>query len=477
MKLKLAQQGKKRRLFGTDGIRGIANQYPMDGATALRVGQAIGAVLREMPGLDQVVVGKDTRLSGYVIETALTSGICSMGMNVMLVGPLPTPGIAFIANSMRAKGGAMVSASHNPIEYNGIKLFDSAGFKLSDDVELRVEELLFGKELDDMRVPPHLMGKAYRIDDASGRYIQYLKGTFPSELTLEGLKIVIDCANGAGYRVAPMMLRELGAEVISTCVSPNGININKDCGALHPHRMARMVRENKADLGIALDGDADRVIMCDEYGNLVDGDAILAICATHLHERGLLSKATVVGTNMTNLALELLLKERGIKLIRTDVGDRYVMEVMRREGYTLGGETCGHIIFLQHTTCGDGILAALRVLAVMCQERQSLADVAGLFVPFPQLIKNIHVRTRMPFDEIPGFNREIKDLEKELGGKGRYLVRYSGTENIARVMIEAEDEQKVEILVDRLASFIEDKIGMKETPPGEVIEAFPHYPG
>lgn len=449
-----------RKLFGTDGVRGIANQYPMDAVTAVELGSAIAVVLRDVPGLDKVVVGKDTRLSGYVIESALTAGICSMGMNVMLVGPLPTPGIAFIAQSMRAKGGVMVSASHNPIEYNGIKFVDHKGFKLHDTVEARVEALLSSGDFESLRPPPNQMGKAYRVDDASGRYVQYLKSTFPTRLTLDGLRVVIDCANGAGYRVAPLVFSELGAEVVTTGVSPSGLNINSDCGALHPERMVKLVHERGADVGIALDGDADRVIMCDAQGKLVDGDAILAICATHLHRKGNLAKATVVGTHMTNMGLEIALREKGIRLVRTDVGDRYVTEVMRRDGYNLGGETCGHIIFLHHTTCGDGILAALRVLSVMQQQQRPLENVANLFTPFPQVMRNVTVAHKRPFEQIRGFSKELSAIERELGARGRHLIRYSGTENIARIMVEGEDGERIAHLADRLAALLTEEIGL-----------------
>ena len=449
----------ERHLFGTDGVRGIANRPPMDGETAMKLGQAVAAVLRDSPGLDHIVVGKDTRLSGYVIESALVSGICSMGMDVMLVGPLPTPGIAFIAGSMRAKGGVMVSASHNPIEYNGIKFFDEEGFKLPDAVEARIEALMASGTLASLKATPQEMGKAYRIDDASGRYIQYLKGTFPQNLTLLGLKIVIDAANGAGYRIAPAVFRELGADVIPTCTSPNGLNINQNCGALYPERMARLVREHQADLGIALDGDADRVILVDEKGSILDGDVILAICAKHLHAKGNLAKNTVVGTHMSNIGLELALKDMGINFVRTDVGDRYVMEVMRREGYNLGGETSGHIIFLHHQTCGDGILAALRVLSIMCQQKRPLSEVAAIFTPFPQVIKNIPVREKRPFDRIPTVMKEIEQIRQVLNGRGRHLIRYSGTENIVRVMVEGEDFGQIESLATTIASVIARELG------------------
>lgn len=449
-----------RKLFGTDGVRGIANIYPMESRIATQLGQAVGAVFRDVPGLDRIVIGKDTRLSGYVIEAALMSGICSMGVDAMLVGPLPTPGIAFIAHSMRAKAGVMVSASHNPVEYNGIKFFDNKGFKLDDAIELQMEELIFSDKLDAMRVAPEEMGKAYRIDDAGGRYIQYLKDTFPPKLSLEGLSIVVDCANGAGYKVAPIVFRELGAKVITTSDSPNGLNINVDCGALHPERMAKLVRENNANVGIALDGDADRVIMCDENGEIIDGDAILAICAMHLKSKGSLAKDTVVGTKMSNMGLESALADNGIKLIRTDVGDRYVMEVMRREELNLGGETSGHIIFLHHTTSGDGTLAALRVLSIMMQQGRPLSEVRKVFTAFPQVTINVRVREKRPIDELPHVSKEIEKVKQELGNKGRLLVRYSGTENIARVMTEGENKSRISELAAAIASAFEVELGV-----------------
>jgi phosphoglucosamine mutase len=449
----------ERKLFGTDGVRGIANRFPMDAAIATKLGQAVAFVFRETPGLDRIVVGKDTRLSGYVLEAALVAGLCSMGVDAMLTGPLPTPGIAFIAGSMRAKAGVMVSASHNPIEYNGIKFFDSKGFKLPDDLELEMEGLIDAGELDGLRAEPAEMGRAYRVDDAQGRYIQYLKGTFPGELSLEGMRIVLDAANGAGYKVAPAVFRELGAEVIATGVSPNGLNINCGCGALHPERMARLVREHGAHVGVALDGDADRVIMCDEAGTIVDGDGILAICALHLHAKGALAKGTVVGTSMSNMGLEVALAASGIGLLRTDVGDRYVMEAMRREELALGGETSGHIIFLQHTTSGDGTLAALRVLSVMCEQERPLSEVRRVFTAFPQSIVNVRVRERRPFEGLPGVCRSMEEARRELGARGRLLVRYSGTEEIARVMVEAEDGAVASRLAATIADAIRNDIG------------------
>lgn len=451
--------GQERKLFGTDGVRGIANRYPMDSSMATKLGQAIAHVFRDAPGLNRIVVGKDTRLSGYVLESALTSGLCSMGMDAMLVGPLPTPGIAFIAHSMRAKAGVMVSASHNPVEYNGIKFFDNEGFKLPDDLELRMEKLIFEDKLDDLRSPPDELGKAFRIDDAGGRYIQYLKNTFPTNLTLDGLRIVLDCANGAGYKVAPAVFTELGATVISSAVSPDGLNINVDCGALYPERMAKLVKESGADIGIALDGDADRVIMCDENGHVIDGDGILAICALHLNSKGSLSRNTVVGTTMTNMGLEVMLRDKGISLVRTDVGDRYVMEVMRREGYNLGGETSGHVIFLHHQTSGDGTLAALRVLSIMKQKNMPLSEIRKCFEPMPQVMKNVKVRDKLPFSGIESVKKLIAFAEEKLKGRGRVLVRYSGTENIARVMVEGEDSTLIENISTEIAGAIKNEIG------------------
>lgn len=455
-------ENSRRKLFGTDGVRGIANSYPMNSEMALKLGQAIAVAFKDATGLSRIVVGKDTRLSGYVLESALVSGICSMGMDAMMVGPLPSPGIAFIAHSMRARAGVMISASHNPVEYNGIKFFDNAGFKLPDDIEASMEDMIFGDRLDGMRAMPNEMGKAYRIDDAGGRYIQFLKGTFPQQLTLDGLKIVLDCANGAGYRVAPEVFGELGAQVVTIAVSPNGTNINCDCGALHPKRMAALVRQHGANVGVALDGDADRVIMCDENGKIVDGDAILAICALHLHSKGNLARNAVVGTSMSNMALELLLVERGIQLVRTDVGDRYVMETMRREGYNLGGETSGHIIFLHHMTSGDGALAALRVLSIMCQRQRPLSEVVGGFSAFPQAMRNVRVALKRPFDDMPRVAREMENARRELGGRGRILVRYSGTENIARVMVEGNEDQNIEQWADVIARAIQKEIGKED---------------
>ncbi len=363
------------KLFGTDGIRGVANLFPMTTDLAMKVGASAAYIFKKQHGRAKIIIGKDTRLSGYMIENAITSGICSMGVDALVVGPLPTPGIAYITSSMRADAGIVISASHNPYEYNGIKIFGYDGFKLPDETENYIEDLILSGDIDNLPKPPASgIGRARRIDDAQGRYIVYLKNTFPRDLTLEGMKIVIDCANGAGYRVAPTVFEELGAEVVLTGDRPNGRNINRDCGALFPGNMASVVRESGANAGFALDGDADRVILADENGEILDGDQIMAICAKHLMERGSLKDNTVVATIMSNLGFEVALRSMGANLIRTPVGDRYVVEQMRKNNYNLGGEQSGHMIFLDHGTTGDGILSALQVFGVMLREGRPLSE-------------------------------------------------------------------------------------------------------
>ena len=362
-----------RKLFGTDGIRGVANEYPMTAEIALKLGQTIGHVIKTDHKGGRVVVGKDTRLSGYMLEYAIVSGICSMGVDVMLVGPLPTPGIAFITSSMRADAGVVISASHNPYQDNGIKIFSGLGLKLPDEVEERMEKIIFQEDFEKCACSPGEVGQASRIDDAAGRYISFLKSTFPKDLSLEGLKIALDCAHGATYKVAPAVLTELGAEVISFGVRPNGRNINRQCGSTYPTTLQSLVRRHDADLGIALDGDGDRVLFVDHLGNLVDGDHIMAICAHHLLQANSLRKKTLVGTVMSNLGLEVAMKRLGGRLLRTQVGDRYVIERMLNGGYNLGGEQSGHIIFLDHCTTGDGTLSALQLLAIIQRTGQAAA--------------------------------------------------------------------------------------------------------
>ena len=388
-----------RHLFGTDGVRGVANVYPMTAEVALQLGRALAYVIKYGPGRQRIVVGKDTRLSGYLLEYAITAGICSMGVDVLLLGPLPTPGIAFITSSMRADAGVVISASHNPYQDNGIKFFSGDGFKLPDEIEAYIEKLMTDPEVEGARPTATDIGQAFRIDDAKGRYISYLKSTFPKDLELDGLKIVLDCAHGATYRVAPEVFGELGADIIPIGVRPNGKNINRLCGATHPQAMATLVKRHRADLGIAFDGDGDRCIMVDHTGKVVDGDHILGICALDMLRRERLPKKTVVGTVMTNLGLEVALKGAGLKLLRAPVGDRYVLEEMKKGGYILGGEQSGHLVFLNHSTTGDGILTALRLLAAMLRENKSLAELAGFMEDYPQVLVNLMVKEKKDLKE------------------------------------------------------------------------------
>ena len=442
-------------LFGTDGIRGIANLYPMTNEMAMKVGAATAHIFKSKHGRPKIIIGKDTRLSGYMIENAITSGICSMGVDVLLVGPLPTPGIAYITSSMRADAGIVISASHNPYEYNGIKIFGSDGFKLPDETENYIEELVLSGEIDNLP-KPHAsgIGGARRIDDAQGRYVVYLKNTFPRDLTLEGLKIVIDGANGAGYRVAPTVFEELGAEVVLTGDRPNGKNINRECGALFPGNMAAAVRENGANAGFALDGDADRVILADENGEILDGDQILAICAKHLLERGCLKDKTVVATIMSNLGFEVALRGLGANLIRTPVGDRYVVEQMRKNNYNLGGEQSGHMIFLDHATTGDGILAALQVFGVMLREGRPLSELKKIMDRYPQKLVNVSVGARKPLDQVPEIAKLQRAMEERLGTEGRIVVRPSGTEPVIRVMVEGANGSIIEEVASSMVECI-----------------------
>ncbi|KRT71661.1 MAG: phosphoglucosamine mutase, phosphoglucosamine mutase [Deltaproteobacteria bacterium CSP1-8] len=441
----------RRELFGTDGVRGVANIEPMTVETAMALGQAVAYSFRNHSGRHKIVIGKDTRLSGYMFETALSAGICSMGGDVMLVGPLPTPGIAFLTHSMRADAGVVISASHNPYQDNGIKFFGRDGFKLPDGLEAKIEMLMLGDHLKEVRPPSPQIGRAHRIDDATGRYIVYLKNTFPGHLSLEGLRIVIDCANGAAYRIAPQVFQELGADVIPVAVSPNGLNINDKCGSLYPELVSAKVKEHRAGLGISLDGDADRVIVVDHRGEVVDGDRIMAICAEELARKKKLKKNTVVATVMSNIGLELFLRERKIRMARAPVGDRYVVEAMRAGGYNFGGEQSGHLIFLDHATTGDGVLAALQVLAVMVESGKPIADLGNKMVTLPQILVNLKLKQRVPLESLPRFQKAKAEFEKKLGGRGRILVRYSGTEPVLRIMVEGEDRAETERIVNALA--------------------------
>ncbi|MBY0335435.1 MAG: phosphoglucosamine mutase [Acetobacteraceae bacterium] len=447
----------RRKLFGTDGIRGTANKAPMDAATALRLGQAAGRFFNRGTHRHRVVIGKDTRLSGYMLEPALTAGFVSAGMDVVLVGPLPTPAIALLTRSLRADLGVMVSASHNPYEDNGIKLFGPDGLKLSDSQEAEIEELMAG-DLASSLVGSARLGRASRLDDAPGRYIEAAKASFPRGLTLEGLRIVVDCANGAAYKVAPTVLWELGAEVVPIGVAPDGFNINKGCGSTAPGRLGEVVQERRADLGIALDGDADRVVLVDERGQVVDGDQILALIADSWQRDGRMKSDCVVATVMSNMGLERFLKARGMNLQRTAVGDRYVGERMRETGCNLGGEQSGHVIMSDFGTTGDGLVAALQVLAVLAAEGKPASEALRRFEPLPQKLVNIRFAGASPLRD-PEVQRLIADEEQALGDKGRILIRASGTEPVIRVMAEAEDEARLNAVLDRLCGAIRLKVG------------------
>jgi phosphoglucosamine mutase len=454
----------RRKLFGTDGIRGIANVDPMTGEMALQLGRAIAHLFKEVKGKHRIVVGKDTRLSGYMLETALASGICSMGADVMLVGPLPTPGIAFITTSMRANAGVVISASHNPYYDNGIKIFSHNGFKLPDQMEHQIEELILSNHLHSLRPTANEVGKAYRIDDAIGRYVVFLKNTFPNDLTLDGLRIALDCANGATYRVAPAVFEELGAEVIPIGVDPDGENINADCGSLHPEVVGRLVLEKGGDIGMALDGDGDRIVFVDRNGKVVDGDHILAICGLQLLSKKRLKKNTLVTTVMSNMGLDRAIKAVGGKVVRTQVGDRYVVEEMVRGDYNLGGEQSGHTIFLEYNTTGDGILTALQVLAIMKQKERPLDELAKVMEPFPQVLCNVKVKEKKDLFESSEIGERIKKIEKSLGHSGRILIRYSGTEPLLRIMVEGEDETKLHQYAQDIVELVRKHIGEEADP-------------
>ena len=445
----------QQRLFGTDGLRGQGNIFPMTPEIALKLGLAAGQYFRNGSKRHRVVIGKDTRLSGYVFEAALTSGLCANGMDVFLVGPMPTPAISFLTRSMRADLGVVISASHNPFMDNGIKFFDREGFKLPDEVEDKISDLVLAED-PQWDYPAHeQIGRAFRIEDARGRYIVYLKNSFSPKLTLDGLKIVLDCAHGAAYGVAPLVLEELGAEVIKIGVDPDGLNINQKCGSLYPEVVSNVVVDEGADLGIALDGDADRLIVCDEKGRVLDGDQIMALCALELMEKDRLPGKTLVSTVMSNMALELFMQEQGGRLLRTAVGDRYVVEAMRRKGAMLGGEQSGHLIFMEHSTTGDGLLAALQLLRILCERQKPLSELAGLLEPFPQVLKNVHVKRKVPFEDAPEVQAAVKRVEETLKGKGRVLLRYSGTEAVCRVMVEGPDADVVDRLADDLVEACE----------------------
>lgn len=439
----------KRKFFGTDGIRGLTNTDPMTAQTALCVGQAAGTHFLRGDHRHRVVIGKDTRLSGYMMESALVAGFTSVGMDVVLLGPMPTPAVAMLTTSMRADLGVMISASHNPFHDNGIKLFGPDGYKLSDKDELAIEKRL---EEPAKLAKPEMIGRAKRIDDARGRYVHHAKSTFPEKLRLDGLKVVLDCANGAAYQVAPEALWELGAEVVTMGVSPNGLNINDTVGSTHPDALRQRVVAERADIGLALDGDADRLVVVDEKGNLVDGDQMMALIAIDRRAREQLS-GQVVATVMSNLGLERKLAEQGISLFRTQVGDRYVLEEMRRSGCNVGGEQSGHIILSDYSTTGDGLVAGLQVLAALISSGKPASHVLRQFEPLPQLLKNVRFNGGAPLDD-KSVQKRIADAERELEGRGRLLIRKSGTEPLIRVMAEGDDPALVEKVVDEICEAV-----------------------
>ncbi|MBX7194521.1 MAG: phosphoglucosamine mutase [Sandaracinaceae bacterium] len=450
-----------RKLFGTDGVRGLANAGAMTPETAFRIGAGIVYQLRKKTKhAPRVVIGKDTRLSGYLLETALSAGVCTWGGRVMLSGPLPTPAVAHLTTSMRADAGVVISASHNPYFDNGIKIFGKDGFKLPDEAEAELERLIESDALDHDRPTGSDVGAAERLDDARGRYVAFVKQTFPNDLTLEGLRIVIDAAHGAAYRVAPTVLEELGAEVFAIGVDPDGKNINEKCGAVHPAACAAEVIRQRADLGIALDGDADRVIVIDEKGNEVDGDAVMALCATRMLKDRKLKKKTLVATVMSNLGLERAIEAAGGKLVRTAVGDRYVVEEMRRHDYNLGGEQSGHMIFLDHASTGDGLVAGLQLLAMAVREKKPLSELASrAMTRVPQILVNGTLKSRKPLDQLPKTTRAIAAAERKLGKNGRVVVRWSGTEPKLRVMVEGESESLIRTLADGILETAKTELG------------------
>ena len=440
----MAAEPSKRTLFGTDGIRGRSNFYPITPEVALQLGKAIAHTFAVGgPARKRAVIGKDTRLSGYMLETALTSGLVSMGMDVLLAGPIPTPSVAHLTRSMNATVGIMLTASHNPFDDNGIKIFDGKGFKLSDEIESQIEGLVLRGELTSEHIRSEHLGKAFRIEDARGRYIEFAKNTIQN-VSLEGLKIVLDCANGASYLIGPWIFRELGAEVIKTGVEPDGFNINSGCGALRPDCIEKLVLEHRADVGIAFDGDADRVVMCDQNGQFVDGDHIVAMCAVDFRRRGVLARNGVVVTIMSNLGFFDAMKAHDIEVQTTPVGDRYVIEQMRKNGYNLGGEKSGHIVFMDHASTGDGIIGALQVLRLMQETGKPLSALAQVMEDYPQRLIDIEVTRKIPVDQLSRLSSAIQDCASELGLGGRVLARYSGTEALLRIVVESRDQGSVE---------------------------------
>lgn len=449
------------KIFGTDGVRGRANQAPMVPEIALALGRAAGKILRQRSPKPRVVIGKDTRLSCYVFENALIAGLCSMGVDTLMVGPLPTPGVAFITRAYRADAGIVISASHNPYYDNGIKFFDSEGFKLPDEWECEMEALIRQNQFQDCLPADDEMGRNTKIIDADGRYIEFVKATFPRGISLRSLTIALDCANGASYKVAPLVFRELDAKVFTYGVSPDGLNINQGCGSMHPETVQKGVIDHRADLGIALDGDADRVILIDEKAQIIDGDTILAICARDLHRRHLLKNNRVVGTVMSNLGFIKAMESQGIEVIQSQVGDRYVIQDMLRHEANLGGEQSGHLIFRDYNTTGDGLVCALQVMRIMIETDSKLSDLAAFVQRYPQTCVNIRVTAKPPLETLENVQKAIQQVEKILENSGRILVRYSGTENICRVMVEGAKYKQVIQLANQVGAVVKEEIGVK----------------
>jgi len=455
-----------KRIFGTDGVRGRANIEPVTAETALKLGRAAGHFFKNLQaqargrGRHKIVLGKDTRLSGYMLENALSSGILSMGVDVLFIGPLPTPGVAYVTRSLRADAGIVITASHNPYDDNGIKFFRADGYKLDDKIEHQIESLVFSGEIENVRPTADDIGKAVRIDDALGRYIEHAKASFPRGMTLEGMRIVVDCAHGAGYKSTPCVLREFGAEVIVYGNTPDGKNINKDCGSMHPALMCQKIWEHRADVGISHDGDADRVLLCDEKGTLIDGDDIMAIAGLDLLEHGTLRDKTVVATVMSNAGLDAAIEAAGGKVVRTVVGDKNVIDEMLRHNFSFGGEQSGHLIFRDHSTTGDGLVAALQILRIMRAKGIPLSQVAKCWVRFPQIVTNIVVRDKKPFEKMDHVPKLMAEAEQELKGQGgRVFLRYSGTEPKARLLLEGRDAPTLEKWNERISEAIRRQVG------------------
>lgn len=463
----MSDNNGRKKIFGTDGVRGTANVEPITAETALKLGRSAAHVFKNLEkmargfGKHKIVIGKDTRLSGYMLENALSSGILSMGVDVLFIGPLPTPGIAYVTRSLRADAGIAITASHNPYTDNGIKFFRADGYKLDDNIEQQIENLVFSGAIENIRPAADHIGKAVRIDDALGRYIEYAKASFPRGLTLDGMRIVIDCANGAAYKASPCVLRELGAEVIVYGNSPDGMNINENCGSMHPEQISQKVLEHGAQLGIAHDGDADRVILSDETGNLIDGDDILAIAALEMLEQGSLANKTVVATVMSNAGLDAAVKKAGGQVVRTTVGDKNVIDEMLRNGYNLGGEQSGHLIFRDFSSTGDGLVAALQILRIMKMRKCLLSHLSGCWTRYPQLVTNIRVREKRPFEQLDGVLDLVGQAEAVLKGEGgRVLLRYSGTEPKARLLIEGRDSETLRLWSDKIADAVKKQVGI-----------------